>query len=582
MKDQSSSDNWRLQEGEQPDDRWKLQESEQRLADQWSLQNTPEDFGQEWQPVEYVKPRRPVVAWVLPTIITIALLAVIGYTAMTMLPDRLGTNEEPTGVAPSVTTPVSEEPTSEAATATPEQAVAQAPAPEAVSTEAVSPTPTSIPLVPQQFGTVTSTYGVNARLAPNTDAGIIRTLQQNETLFVFEVQGEWVELFVNDTPLAEGQPLSGTIGYAAAEFVQIDTREVSQALVNQVLEYVGRAPTPEPLPTEAPAETPAPEAGGELVLPTVTPTAGVGEPGVTEIVTDTVTDTTPASITVTISAVNGVNVRREPVVAEGNEIRLLEFNTVLPAVARNEESSWIQVLLPDGLTGWISAEFVEVSGAVADLPLPGATGSEAPAAPEVDSGEVITSGIAVAAPYTNVVPGGNAPAIIVTVPEGVNARSAPDIEAEMVVLVPSGAVLVAEARSPDSQWVQVRLPTGQLAWIFRDTVTATPAVGALPAVEVETPTPTPAPTATPAAATPEAPATVATASVRQLFLSIYGAPSSTGEPIGQAPRGRVLDVTGRNTAGDWIQVVDDAGVLGWVAAGGVTVSVDIATLPDVE
>jgi hypothetical protein len=43
-----------------------------------------------------------------------------------------------------------------------------------------------------------------------------------------------------------------------------------------------------------------------------------------------------------------------------------------------------------------------------------------------------------------------------------------------------------------------------------------------------------------------------------------------------------LDVTGRNTASDWIQVVGDDGTLGWVAASGVDVSVEVSTLPVVD
>jgi hypothetical protein len=219
-----------------------------------------------------------------------------------------------------------------------------------------------------------------------------------------------------------------------------------------------------------------------------------------------------------------------------------------------------------------------------------------PSAPPVDAGEVVTSGVVPGAPYTNIVPAGNTPAVIVTVPDGVNARSAPNLDAEAVVVVPEGAVLVALARSSDSQWVLVELPTGEQAWIFRDTVTATPAVGALPAQAVETPTPTPEPPApAPATPEPEAPAGDAaeeagetaadasvTASVRQLVLPVYAEPASGATRIDQSGRGSALTVLGRNTAGDWIQVETATGEVGWVAANGVTLSADVATLPVVQ
>jgi uncharacterized protein YgiM (DUF1202 family) len=147
-------------------------------------------------------------------------------------------------------------------------------------------------------------------------------------------------------------------------------------------------------------------------------------------------------------------------------------------------------------------------------------------------------------------------------------------------------VLTATARTSDSQWVRVLLPTGQEAWVFRDTVNATPAVTSLPGVAVPTPTPAPAvptpavaPTATPAAAT--APA-VATATVRQLVITVYDAPAASADALVRPKRGAKLDVMGRNAAGDWLQVTAEDGTVGWVTATGVAVSVDVATLPVVQ
>jgi SH3-like domain-containing protein len=587
MKDQGSTDNWQLQEGKRDDDRWILRESEQNVSDQWSLQNAPEDEGLEWQPVEYVKPRRPAFAWILPTVIAVALLAVLGYTVYQLLPVLLRGQEPPETTAVVPTAEAGEETAPTPAGETPsttEPEVITSTAAASPTAEETAPPPTPA-LVAQEFGTVTSTYGVNARVAPNTDADVIRILPQGEMLFIFSRQGDWLELFVNDTPLAEGQPLSGTIGYASAEFFEIATREITAQLVDEVLTYVGRAPTPEPAvaPT-AVITTPEAGAGTELTLPTVTPTPEGAAP-VTGSVTETAvgTATGTISVTVTVNAVNGVNVRRTPTTENGNVIRLLENGTILPAIARSEDGEWVQVLLPDGVTGWIAASFVQVNGDLDSLPLPETAAATPTAGGPVVSGEVITSGVEPPPPYTSVVPSGNAPAIIVMVPDGVNAREAPDIGADAITVVPQGAVLPAIARSSDSQWVQVELPTGELAWIFRDTVTATPAVGALPAVEVETPTPTPEPptapaaTATPAAPTP-APA-AATATVRQLLLAVYAEPSSDAEIIARAARGSALDVLGRNTTGDWVQVRDEEGTVGWVAVNGVTVSVDVTTLP---
>jgi SH3-like domain-containing protein len=599
MKEQIPNENWQLQEGAPPDQRWILQESEQPVSDQWSLQSAPLDEGREWQPVEYVKPARSPIAWLLPTVITIALLAVLGYTAYALLPWSRG-EEDPVAVVPPETQEGTVEPATTSVTTTAatgqEETAEPIVTPAATPTEAEPAAPTLVPLVAQRFGVITSAYGLNARVAPNTDAALIRILEQGETLFVFDVQGEWVELFVSDTPLAEGQPMSGTVGFAASEFMEISDREVSRDLVNQVLSFVGRPlldeavqPAVEAPITETTDVTGTAGAGvgeSDIPLPTVTPTPE-GATELSETVAPTGTALSEADVvTVTINALNGVNVRRDPTAEVENVIRLLENGTILTAVARSEDGAWVQVLLPDGLTGWVTAEFLQASDGLENLPLPGEAQPETTADAPVAAGEVITSGFEVAAPFTNVVPSGNAPAIIVTVADGVNARSSPDVEAEAVLIAPQGAVLPALARSPDSQWVQVLLPTGEEAWIFRDTVTATPAVGALPPLEVETPTPTPEPTpteeATPTPEPTEATEPDATASVRQLLLVVYAEPSNDAADIARSPRGSTLQVTGRNTAGDWLQVLTEDGQTGWVSANGVSVSVPIDSLPVAE
>jgi hypothetical protein len=222
---------------------------------------------------------------------------------------------------------------------------------------------------------------------------------------------------------------------------------------------------------------------------------------------------------------------------------------------------------------------------------PAATTEAAP----VGATEVVTSGVVPPSPYTNVVPGDSSPAIIVTVVDGVNARVEPDLEAEVETVVPQGAVLPATGRSADGQWVQVQLPTGVSAWIFRDTVNATPAVGALPAVGGPTPepillpTPTPTPgTAAPVAtepepeATEEAGTTTVTAEVIPFFLPIYSEPDDESETVARSPRGTDFVVIGQSADGSWLQVSTDAGVTGWVVAGNVRVTGNVDTVPVVD
>ena len=588
MADPRSTENWQLEEGGQEDDKWLLQESEQQVSDQWTLQSTPLEPINSWQPVEYVKPPRPAGAWILPTIITVALLVTLGYAGYRVIPALLGTETEATptemAVAPAETTP------DQAAVETPVQVEtppeAAPAAQEAAATPTLpAPTPTlSSTLVTQEFATVNSPFGVNARFAPNTDAAIIRILENGETLFVFGQQGEWIELFVADTPLTEGQPLSGTVGFAAAEFFTISTQEITPALRDQVLAYAGKLPTPTP---EAPAEA-VPPAGTEPS------TGSISETGV-------ITPETPI-LTVTINAINGVNVRRTPATEDTNIIRLLENGTVLPAVGRTADNQWIQVTLPDAVNGWIATEFLVPSGDITTLPVVDENAAiTAPAGAPVSATGIVTSGYEPDPPYTNVVPADNSPAIIVTVVDGVNARTSPTLDGEVEAVVPQGAVLPATGRSADSQWVQVELPTGVTAWIFRDTVTATPAVGALPAVDggfptpdpeatVETillPTPTPAadtaaPTAAAPAATTAPESSTVTAEVVPFLLPVYSEPDSGSTVVVRSQRGSDFVVIGRTADSAWLQVTTANGDSGWVVAGNVRVTGDVNGVPVVE
>jgi hypothetical protein len=190
---------------------------------------------------------------------------------------------------------------------------------------------------------------------------------------------------------------------------------------------------------------------------------------------------------------------------------------------------------------------------------------------------------------------------------GVNARAAADTEGALVEVVPAGAALVALARSADGQWIQVQLPSGDTAWVFRSVILPVGALDALPiagpgetapvegtaAVTTTTVTTTTAPittapavtatntvtTTTPAAATPEA-APAAEATAGKLRVNVYEQPSSASERMASVGLNTVLPVTGRNAAGDWVQVVSsEDGAVGWVAAEDVELNVDIAALP---
>ncbi|GIV76005.1 MAG: hypothetical protein KatS3mg050_0399 [Litorilinea sp.] len=565
MTKEPSSENWQLQESDDADDRWKLQESEQKALGQWELQQL-EAPSRDWQPVEYAREPEPRRNWLLPAVVVVALLAVLAYGAFMLWPRLFPATPEQT---PAALTPAPAQETAVQAETTPggvtpEAVPTQAPAvtaPTAVPTQPPQPTPPppTPATVEVEFATVISPVGVNARQAPDTNAEVLRILLEGERYLVLGTAGadnSWLELFLNETPLAEGQTISGTVAYAAADFLAREPDALPAPVYDAVLAYLGRTPT-----AEVPAEIAAPEATPE------TPLAETGAE--------------PVGLTVTVSVTAGLNARSAPS-TESEIIQLLENGTTLTPVARSADGQWIQVVLDGGREAWLFREFLTTNGDLDALPIAGAGAEVAPTpaltttAP-VASSQVITTGFVPPAPFTNTY-SVDAPVVAVTSAGGVNARATPSTEASVITQIPQGAALTAVGRSADDAWIQIQLPGGATAWVARAVVLSTPAVNGLPVVEpsaaapaVPAPTPTPAPSA----GTP-------TATVRLGLLAIYDSPGAGQQVVEYVSIGAVLSALGRNEAGDWIQVQSSEGTPGWVPANAVELSVPVETLPVVQ
>lgn len=594
--EQTPSKDWRLEEGSDVDDRWVLQDSEQQLNDQWDIEGVDEPVSQ-WQPVEYEKQSRSRFTWILPTVVTVALLGVLGFSAFQLLPqisevwDAI-TGSERTSEAPLDETPPPEDAVA-AAEETPQDAAAAAPAEPTPAPAIQEPTPeppTPIPtptpaVVEQRFATVISAYGVNARRAPNTDAEIIRILEQGETFFVYgeeQADGEnWLQLLVTDSPLTDGQPVTGEVGYAAADFMAEGVQPVSQELYEQAMLAGGFTLTPEeaePAPAEEVATAQPAEEAAEpgVVLPTVTPASS---PAAGQ----------PAALSVTVDAPSGLNARTLPDLTS-DVVRLLLDQETVPAISRLANNEWILADLGDGAQGWVSAAFVVVNGdinalpviAPGELPQPTATPAETPT-PEA---EAIAAPAEPPAPYTSQLSGGGPGASVVSA-EGVNARQSPNTDSTVLAILPQYAALPVSGRSADGEWLLVELPQGGTAWVFRSAIIpigdvnsvpvsdATGSAAPLPADEAA-PEETAEPAATPAeeAAAPAE----AVGTIQRIVTAIYSAPDNQSESIQRVGKGAVLPVNGRTSDGQWIQVQSAGGAIGWVNAADIELNVDIETL----
>ncbi|MDQ3247650.1 MAG: SH3 domain-containing protein, partial [Chloroflexota bacterium] len=196
---------------------------------------------------------------------------------------------------------------------------------------------------------------------------------------------------------------------------------------------------------------------------------------------------------------------------------------------------------------------------------------------------------------TNTVPDPTLPVNVpitatITISTGLNARSAPAINATVVTLLPNGARYRAISRSEDNQWVQVRLVDGSAAWVFAQYVSLDGAISSLPLASPAgsatiTGTLVPTTTVTLTGTRPITAPTTAGDNVSATVSSLSGArartlPDRTAPELGIFPFEAVLlPVQGRSADNEWVQIEIEPGQLAWMLTSAVRISVDLATLP---
>ncbi|HHW88833.1 MAG TPA: SH3 domain-containing protein [Chloroflexi bacterium] len=532
--------NWQLEEGGEPLEQWKLQDTEQELG-HMRLQPTG-GASKDWQPVEYQRtPAKGGRNWILPSIVIVALLIALGYVGYVSL-SRFDISALTGGLGASGATPTPEAVAPVAAAPTTPPTEMPSPTPEPSPTPSPTPEPSPTPaLISVRFGTVNDSAGVNARREPSTTAEIIRLLNNAERVTVVRQDGEWLQVILADNQAA----------WVAAQFIdQAVGEQKTLEEWNAILSAAG-------LPTVTPA---APD----VATPASAPAQVTGAP-----------------VNVTVIADPGATVRLEP----ANEAQVVGealLSTVLVATGRTDAADWLLVTLPDGRRGWILSGLIQAAGDATTLPVQpadylltagGLTAVTPTPAPTTSDGFTLAvSGVVPAAPYTNTLPTtGQAVAISDTV--GVNARTAPTLTANILSVLPNGAVLPALGRSPDNLWVQVELPDKQLAWVFRDAVNVSSNIDNAPVVGNEGDLAAPATPAAPADGAP-------TATIASLLGSnVRTTPGNDSEPIETAARGTTFPVTGRTADNTWLQVQLADGATGWILATTAELNVDVATLP---
>lgn len=584
MSADNSLKNWQVEEGGKGGDRYALSGTQTEAPKQLQLQEDASG-GAQWQPIDYRRQTGPRRNWILPSVVIVALLGVLSYVGWIAFGQVVGGG---TGNNPfaALAAAVSDVIGGQAATApTPEAIAAAATLTETVAVEEPTatvvvtatpiqePTATATPEPPPPAqaelvtGIITEAAGVNARREPSTTAEVVRLLAQNAAVTVVAEQDGWLQVILDDN----------TVAWVSADFIERTSQTVLLDRLNEILTAAGLPPVATPTPAVAVAAAESTGLGATL------PAVVIGEPG--------------------------INARNAPDMVNGVTVMTLQKDTAVTVVGRNGDNQWLAVALPDeeGF-GWVMTQFVSVQGDIATLgvvtpeqltaaataavaaetesaPLalvPTAT-SSAPALPVLE-----VSPVAPPAPFTNTLPLGAAVAI--SNPLGVNARATASADGALVIIVPNGAVLPAVGRSADDQWIQVRLPDNQLAWMARTVINVSDNIDTAPVGGVDTAAATDAapaadatatPATTPAAAlAPGTPADAAIATItNQLGANLRSVPDRNANPVITVDNGERFPAIGRTADSEWVQLALPDGTTAWALLGTVSLDTDVNSLP---
>jgi len=355
----------------------------------------------------------------------------------------------------------------------------------------------------------------------------------------------------------------------------------------------------------------------EVVEPAVT-TQATNTPEVAVIETPGETDfgAEPTAVLVEeevaiINSEYGVNARLEPSTT-ADVLRVLEQNeevTILDRLIDEENDiEWLQVLTSEDAEVWISSAFVDITtrlvaddgGEVADEQIGVGDALDGAAVGEEDILDPLDSSDSVSSVD-----------VTISSPSGLNARTNPSADAELVSVLEDGQALKAIRRSDDEQWVLVELEEGQTGWIFLELVTADDDLSVLPSGNeaanqtITTGDPSPddvepegtvgeANTDDEADSVPDVevdPETVDddisgadVGSSIPVIANQYGvnarSTTSTEGAILQVVEGDAeLVAIGRSEDSTWVQVPLDDGTLSWIFAEALIIDDDINTLP---
>ena len=153
-----------------------------------------------------------------------------------------------------------------------------------------------------------------------------------------------------------------------------------------------------------------------------------------------------------------LNVRRGPGTNFAIITKLNTGNVVNLTGYRNGDATWVQVALPNGTTGWVSALYIRSSVPISSLtPITGTTPPPTPP-PSGAMGTVITGAL--------------------------NVRTGPTVGHPAFTTISNGATVTLLGRNADGSWVKVILRDGRQGWVNASFLSTSVPVGNLPVLNL--------------------------------------------------------------------------------------------------
>lgn len=203
---------------------------------------------------------------------------------------------------------------------------------------------------------------------------------------------------------------------------------------------------------------------------------------------------------------------------------------------RNLDTSWISLITPDGVAGWVNAKYIASSINFSTLPVTSNTGT----------GIVLTGRL--------------------------NVRAAPDPNSTILTSAPQGANMTLLGRTSDNTWLFLRAPDAKEGWSRTDFLGTTTNLNSLPVLAGPVPT-----SSAPTGPVPVPPIYVPPTTGNTAVLR--ACPNLGCAPTGSVYTGLVITATGRTGDSTWVYVSTSNGQQGWIPAQFVQLTIPVSSLP---